>query len=230
MSEFGYIKKNCDEVLAEIEAVAKRLGTKPAQLVAVTKSGSDEEFLALCACGIGDFAENRPAELFRRAALAREHGYTPRAHQIGSLQRNKVKLVINDAELIHSVDSLRLAKEIDKRAKDSGRVASILLEINSGEEENKGGVLPLDAEALFCEIKALENLSVKGIMTMGPDSDGIREAFRRTKRIFDKISAEHGFDTDSPILSMGMSESFIEAIEEGATMVRIGRRLFRKEN
>ncbi|MBQ8720389.1 MAG: YggS family pyridoxal phosphate-dependent enzyme [Clostridia bacterium] len=230
MSEFNYIKKNCDELLAEIAEMAKRLGRAPAEMVAVTKSGSDEEFLALLACGIGDFAENRPAELKRRAALAKEQGYDIRAHQIGSLQRNKVKLVIPEASLIHSVDSLRLAEEIDRRAEKLGTVAAVLIEVNSGEEENKGGVLPKDAEALFLEVKGLSHVSVKGIMTMGPDDDGIREAFRRTKEIFDCISEKYGFDTDSPILSMGMSESYKEAIEEGATMVRIGRRLFKKEN
>ena len=228
MSEFDYIKKNCDELLAEIDGLAKELGKVPARLVAVTKSGSDEEFLALLGCGIGDFAENRPAELKRRAALAREHGFDVLAHQIGSLQRNKVKLVVPDAHLIHSVDSARLAEEISRKAEACGRVCSVLIEVNSGEEESKGGVLPQDAEALFLKIKDLPHISVKGIMTMGPDSDGIREAFRRTREIFEGISEKYGFDTDEPILSMGMSESYREAIEEGATLVRVGRRLFKK--
>ncbi len=229
MSEFGYIKKNCDELLAEINELAEKLGRAPARLVAVTKSGSDEEFLALLACGIGDFAENRPAELKRRAALAKEHGFNVRAHQIGSLQRNKVKLVVPDAHLIHSVDSQRLAEEISRKAEACGKAIAVLIEINSGEEESKGGVLPQDAEELFLKIRELPYLSVQGIMTMGPDDDGIREAFCRTKEIFDCISEKYGFGTDTPILSMGMSESYREAIEEGATLVRVGRRLFKKE-
>ena len=111
MSEYGYVKRNYEELKREIEGYEKRYGRK-ITLVAVTKSGTDEELLALADAGVADVAENRPGELKRRAQLLREHGYTPRFHEIGNLQRNKVKLVIDVADLIHSVGKYELAVEI----------------------------------------------------------------------------------------------------------------------
>jgi len=227
MERFDYIKTNYDSLCKELSELAERLGRPRATLVAVTKSGSDEELLEIARLS-PDIAENRPGELVRRGALLREAGLSPRLHQIGSLQRNKVRLIIKDVCLIHSLDSLRLAKEIDKEAVKCGRRVPVLIEINSAREESKGGVLPEDAEELFLALRELSCISVVGLMTMGSADSGARECFRLTKRIFDELHSRYGFDTDEPILSMGMSDSYVEAIEEGATMVRIGHRLFTK--
>ena len=152
----------------------------------------------------------------------------PALHEIGNLQKNKVKLIIDDVALIHSLDSLELAREIDRRAASIGRRVPVLVEINSAEEEAKGGILPRDAEEFFLEVRKYKNLIVSGFMTMGPvcdDPEDIRPYFRRTREIFDTVRTKYGFE-GTPTLSMGMSDSYRVAIEEGSTLVRVGRRLF----
>ncbi len=229
MTDYGYVKENYERLLEEINTLTNREG-KRVSLVAVTKSGSDEELLALAKAGVTDIGENRPGELKRRGELLSEHGFTPALHEIGSLQRNKVKYIIDKVKLIHSLDSERLAEEIDRQAKKIGKKISVLIEINSAREENKGGILPEYAEEFFLKVREYENLTVCGLMTMGPlldDPEGMRPYFRLTKEIFDKIQNTYGF-ADEPVLSMGMSDSYAVAIEEGATLVRVGRRLFDK--
>ena len=228
MTDYGYVKKNYEELISELRALAR--DTRSITLVAVTKSGTDEELLALADAGVSDIGENRPGELKRRGELLSENGYTPSLHEIGSLQRNKVKYIIDKVALIHSLDSIRLAEEIDRQAKRIGRRVPVLIEINSAAEENKGGILPECAEEFFLKVREYENLAVCGLMTMGPpldDPEGMRPYFRLTKQIFDKIQSTYGFEGE-PILSMGMSDSYTIAIEEGATLVRVGRRLFDK--
>lgn len=228
MADFGYIKSNLDSLLREIDGLSEKAGGN-VTLVAVTKSGSDEEVGELCRLGTSDIGENRPSELARRGALLKEKGFAPRLHEIGNLQRNKVKLIIESVALIHSLDSLALAEEISKQAKRVGRTVPVLIEINSACEEQKGGILPDDAEEFYLKVRELPNITVQGLMTMGPvcdDPEDIRPYFRLTKALFDRLNRTYGFDTG--ILSMGMSDSYAVAIEEGATMVRVGRKLFNK--
>ena len=229
MSGYEYVKKNYIDLLSELKRYEERFGRR-ITLVAVTKSGTDEELLALAEAGVTDVAENRPGELKRRCEFLREHGYTPRFHEIGNLQRNKVKLVIDKASLIHSVGKLELAEEINRQALALGITVPVLIEINSAKEELKGGAFPEEAESLYLKVRELEGLSVMGIMTMGPavaDPEDIRPYFRLTKEIFDRINEKHGFVGEG-ILSMGMSDSYAVAIEEGSTLIRVGRRLFDK--
>ena len=229
MGEYGYVKENYKRLVEEIRGYEKLSGRR-ITLVAVTKSGTDEELLALAEAGVTDVAENRPGELKRRAELLMDHGYTPRFHEIGNLQRNKVKLVINVADLIHSVGKYELAEEISRQAVALGRTVPVLIEINSACEELKGGVAPEDAEELFLKVRELEGIEVAGIMTMGPaltEPEEMRPYFRLTKEIFDRINEKHGFAGEG-ILSMGMSESYAVAIEEGSTLIRVGRKLFDK--
>ena len=151
-------------------------------------------------------------------------------HEIGSLQTNKIKLIIDSVHLVHSVDSKHLADELNKRAVAFGRKIPVLVEINSARESQKGGVMPELAEEFIGELGSYSSLSVRGLMTMGPLSDegeALRPYFRETKKLFDKLTPY--FDKESaPILSMGMSDSYRVAIEEGSTLVRVGRRLFVK--
>ena len=231
MRNYAYLSKNLGDIRRELSALEETYGRR-ITLVAVTKSGSDEEFSALISMGVTDIGENRPGELARRGELAKALGLQPRLHQIGHLQRNKVKTVVGRADIIHSLDSLALAAEIDKQAKKLGIIQDVLIEINSGREEQKGGVDPDCAEELFIALRQFSNLSVRGLMTMGPDLDHPEKMspyFILTKKIFDKLNTEYGFSGE-PILSMGMSESYRVAIEEGANLVRVGRRLFMKEN
>ena len=225
---FDYIEKNLAELLLEIKTLEKKYG-REVTLVAVTKSGSDEELVALARCGMTDMGENRPQELRRRADLLKTKGLAPRLHEIGNLQKNKVKMIIEDVTLIHSLDSLSLAEEIDKQAKRVGRVVDVLVEINSAREEQKGGILPECAEEFILSLGRLKNLRVCGLMTMGPvvdDPEGMRPYFRQTKELYDVLNRKSLFE--GGILSMGMSDSYVVAIEEGATLVRVGRKLFNR--
>ena len=227
MNGYGYVRKNYENLVLEIAEYDKRLNRK-ITVVAVTKSGSDGEVVALVKAGATDIAENRPSELKRRAELLREAGFAPRLHEIGNLQRNKVKLVINEASFIHSVGKFELAKEISRQATALGITSRVLIEVNSAKEELKGGVFPEDAEELFLKVRELAGIEVMGIMTMGPALDNaelMRPYFRLTKEIFDRINEKYGFVGEG-ILSMGMSDSYEYAIEAGATMVRVGSKIF----
>lgn len=230
MNCYDYVERNFEQLTLDIENTSIRTGVKLPKLVAVTKSGSDEELCALAEAGALDIGENRPGELERRGKLLSEHGFSPKLHEIGNLQRNKVKLIIESVSLIHSLDSLALAKEIDKQAARVGRRVPVLVEINSAREEQKGGVLPEDAESFLLEVKKFQNLQVMGLMTMGPvvdDPEEIRPYFKLTRELFDRLRSTLGFEGGG-ILSMGMSDSYKVAIEEGSTLVRVGRRLFSK--
>ncbi|MBQ2876473.1 MAG: YggS family pyridoxal phosphate-dependent enzyme [Clostridia bacterium] len=230
MDNYGYIKENFDALSLEIAEYGKRYGRR-ITLVSVTKSGTDEELVALCRAGASDIGENRPGELARRGVLLREAGLTPTLHEIGNLQRNKVKLIIENVALIHSLDSLSLAEEINKQAAKCGRRVPVLIEINSGREENKGGILPECAEEFFLKVRELPSLSVAGLMTMGSvctEPEDSRKYFRLTYELYRELSEKYGFEGEG-ILSMGMSDSYKVAIEEGSTLVRVGRRLFRHD-
>ena len=228
MEQFDYIKSNYLDLKREINRLAEKQG-REITLVAVTKSGSDEELVALADAGVSDIGENRPGELKRRGELLYEKGYAPRLHEIGNLQRNKVKLIIDKVDLIHSLDSIPLAEEISKAALKVGRRVKVLIEINSAREAQKGGILPEDAEEFYLKVKDMSGIEVVGLMTMGPaldDPEEMRPYFRLTKELFDKLNSTYGF-TDG-VLSMGMSDSYVVAIEEGATLVRVGRRFFKR--
>jgi len=214
--------------MSDISGYESRLQRK-ITLVAVTKSGTDEELCALVEAGADSIGENRPGELARRGKLLMERGLNPALHEIGNLQRNKVKLIIENASLIHSLGSLSLAEEIERQASKVGRRVPVLIEINSGREENKGGIMPEQAESFLLSLRSFEHLSVEGLMTMGPvcEPEEARRYFRLTREIFDRLGERYGYDGEG-ILSMGMSDSYRVAIEEGSTLVRVGRRLFTK--
>ena len=225
--DLEYVKANYIGLKEEIARLSSEVG-REITLVAVTKSGSDEELIALAGAGVTDIGENRPGELRRRGDLLSEKGYRPKLHEIGNLQRNKVKLIIESVDLIHSLDSVALAAEIDKHAARVGRRVRVLIEINSGREEQKGGILPEDAEDFYLKVKEFSHIEIAGLMTMGPvceDAEELRPCFRKTKALFDRLSRSHGF-AGGGILSMGMSDSYRVAIQEGATLVRVGRKLF----
>ena len=150
-------------------------------------------------------------------------------HMIGHLQRNKAKAAVRLFDVIQTVDSLRLARKIDREAAKIDRVVPILIEINSAREPQKAGVLPDEATDLIREIAGLRSVRIEGLMTMGPlvdDPEAIRPYFTATKRLLDEIAALEIPNVEMRTLSMGMSDSYRIAIEEGATMVRVGTALF----
>lgn len=230
MEDLSYIKRNYEALQNEISDLSARVGVKAPTLVCVTKSGSDEELLELARAGAVDLGENRPGEVKRRFELLKDAGLDVRMHEIGTLQRNKIKLVAPVTAMIHSVDSKKLAEDIGRHAGLHGRTIPVLIEVNSAEEENKSGVFPRDTEALLSSVLEIPSIKVCGLMTMGPVSENaedLRKYFRLTKKLFDTLGEKYGFG-DSPTLSMGMSDSYRVAIEEGSTLVRVGRKLFIK--
>ena len=228
MENYDYIRKNLEELSLEIREYEEKY-SRSITLVCVTKSGSDEELLALCEAGARDIGENRPGELRRRGELLSERGLTPRLHEIGQLQRNKVKYIIDRVALIHSLDSEPLAAEIERQAVKVGRRVPVLIEINSGREASKGGIMPEEAEDFAKLLGSYPSLELSGLMTMGPvcEPEEARVYFRETRELFDRMKSRGAFVGEG-ILSMGMSDSYRVAIEEGSTLVRVGRALFRK--
>lgn len=230
MEELDYVKRNYLSLVCEVQSIANALGTPVPKIVAVTKSGTDEELAALVRAGASAIGENRPSELVRRGALLSELGLAPELHQIGTLQSNKARLVVPYAACVHSLASLSLAKELSRRCEAQGRVMPVLIEINSASEPQKDGVPPEQAERFFESVADFSGIKVVGLMTMGPavaSPEEIRPYYRITKKLFDSLSEKYGFG-EAPVLSMGMSDSYRVAIEEGSTLIRVGRRLFIK--
>jgi PLP dependent protein len=152
---------------------------------------------------------------------------------IGHLQRNKVKKAVQLFDMIETIDSVRLAKEVNKQCAKMDKIMPVLIEINSGKESDKTGVLPEDAIALIQQIKDLSNLEILGLMTMGPrfgNPEDARPYFKTTKTLFEQIKKLEIPGVEMRYLSMGMSNSYQIAIDEGANMVRIGTRLFGERN
>ena len=197
------------------------------QLVAVSKFKPVEDILEAYHAGQLDFGENRPQEM---AAKAQALPADIRWHFIGHLQTNKVKLVVPFATLIHSVDSERLLAEIDKCARALGRTADCLLEIHIAEETTKQGLTPDEALALAHRIGEFPAVRLRGVMGMATFTDNeaqIRREFRTLKDVSERLQA---FLPDCSQVSMGMSEDWRIAIEEGTTLVRIGTSIFGKRN
>ena len=197
-------------------------------LVGAAKTRTPEEILEAAEAGLEIVGENYVQEAERAYNVV---GNRVKWHMIGHLQRNKVKKAIKIFDMIETVDSVRLAKEIDKQCKKIGKVMPVLIEINSAKEEQKSGVMPEDALSIVQDISRFENIKIMGLMTMGPfleDPEDLRPYFRLTKELFEKIK-DMGIDgVEMKYLSMGMSDSYRVAIEEGANMVRIGTLLFGK--
>ena len=150
-------------------------------------------------------------------------------HFIGHMQKNKVKKAVEIFDMIETLDSVELAKEIDKRCTQAGKTMQVLIEINSGREEQKNGVFPEDAQELIEQISFLKNVKVKGLMTMGPFSENPQDSrpyFIETRKIFEKIKSLNLPNVKMKYLSMGMTNSYKVAIEEGANIIRIGTLIF----
>lgn len=233
MESYSYVERNFLSLKEDIEKISRSAGRQCPILVCVTKSADDGEVLSLLASGASDIAENRPQMFAARHKLAADNGYgNIRMHLIGSLQTNKVKLVVPFAELIHSLDSDKLARHIDAEAGAEGKTTDVLIEINSSRETQKGGVLPEDAEKLAELVRSLPNIRLRGVMTMGAFSEceeDYRAPFRTTAAVCRKMLLDGFVEGGEPVISMGMSGSYRVAIEEGATIIRVGRKLFCKE-
>ena len=212
------IRENVERILKELPAGV--------ELVAAAKTRTPEEILEAAEAGVRIMGENYIQEAEQAFEAV---GDRVRWHMIGHLQRNKVKKAVRIFDMIETVDSIRLAREIQKECAKADRNMPILIEINSGEEDQKAGVMPADAVDLVREISILDRVKIMGLMTMGPftgDPEDARPCFQRTRAIFDEIRSLSLPGVTMNILSMGMSNSYRVAVEEGATMVRIGTAIF----
>ncbi len=212
------IKQNVSLILNELP--------NGVELVAAAKTRKPEEVLEAVESGIRIIGENYVQEAERVYEVV---GNRAKWHFIGYLQRNKVKKAVRIFDMIETVDSVEIAKEIDKRCAQIGKIMPVLIEINSGREKQKSGVLPENAEQLVKEISALPNIRVTGLMTMGPrfgNPEESRPYFVETKKLWGRIKKLNLPNVEMKYLSMGMTNSYKIALEESANIVRIGNKIF----
>jgi pyridoxal phosphate enzyme (YggS family) len=214
------------ERLAQVRAELARLAPQQVTIVAVTKGFGTDAIRAAADAGLADIGENRVQEALQKqqelGARSQELGI--RWHLIGHLQRNKARVVAGRFDLVHSLDSLELARELDRRSSTPQRV---LLQVNVAGEVQKSGCAPDEARALAQQVAALEHLRLEGLMTLAPftdDEDVQRRTFRGLRALRDRIKEEEGLWL--PTLSMGMSGDYASAVLEGATVIRLGTVLF----
>ena len=227
----GRVAKNVKEIMENIKKYSKN--PDKVKLVAVTKYDyvKREDLEELMQLGVLNFGENRVQVLEAKRELMNDVKDKIRWNFIGNLQKNKVKYIADYVSMIHSVNKFSLAEEIDKRAEKVGRVLDVLLEINLSGEESKEGYELEDFYRELPEIMKLKNINIKGLMTMAPnvdDEDKIRASFRKLREIKDELNKNY-FQGGLTELSMGMSDDYKIALEEGATIIRIGSGLYKEE-
>lgn len=196
------------------------------ELEAAAKTRTPEEILQAAEAGVRIFGENYVQEALAAINIV---GHRAKWHFIGHLQRNKVKKAVEIFDMIETVDSLELAREIEKRCGQREKIMPVLIEINSGKEPQKFGALPEDAEELIREISALKNIKIQGLMTMGPmfgDPENARPYFVETRKLFERVKSLNLPGVEMKHLSMGMTNSYRVAIEERANIIRIGTKIF----
>jgi pyridoxal phosphate enzyme (YggS family) len=214
------------------EKVRKILEELPegVQLVGAAKTRTIDEIIEAVDGGLQIVGENYVQEAEK---VFQALGDRVKYHMIGHLQTNKAKKAVQVFDVIETVDSVKLAKEIDRQCEKLGRLMEVLIEVNSGEEPQKAGAMPADVPSLAQDISKLKNVRLMGLMTMGPiseDPQASRPFFRRTRELFDLLKRMNLANVEMRYLSMGMSDSYRIAIQEGANMIRIGTALFGKRH
>lgn len=227
------IKYNMDTIKNRIENSCQ-ISNRPKEdvkLIAVTKTVDVDAIKEAISCGATDVGENKPQELARKLDAI---GDSVRWHFIGSLQTNKVKYIIDKVYMIHSIDRLSLCDEIQKRAEKIDKQVNCLIQVNISKEESKHGILEEDAIDFIKDISEnYPNISVKGLMTMAPnteDEEVIKSVFKRLKDLSINIDNENINNVSMNELSMGMSNDFEIAVQQGATFVRVGTSIFGQRN
>ena len=222
------VRDNIRRIRGDIEKAALKSGRRASdvRLMAVTKTVDDDRVMEAIEAGVDIIGENYVQEARRKIE---KMGKTLEWHMIGHLQSNKARYAVRLFDMIHSVDRLNLAGELDKRSGAMGRIIRILIEVNVSGEETKDGVGSEDAISLVRGVSALENLSIQGLMTMPPwfdDPEEARPYFASLRELRDSILEENIPNIEMSELSMGMSGDYGVAVEEGATIVRVGRAIF----
>lgn len=223
------IADNIRAVRQRIDDACRRAGRNPNEvtLIAVTKAFDSTRITEAVREGVCDIGENFVKELLQKREQVLDGNI--RWHFIGHVQTNKVKSLVEVVHLIHSVDSYRVAQEVEKRASKVSRTVDVLLEINTTGEATKYGVPPEEAKALVKKIAPFEHVRIRGLMTIGPfspDPEESRPCFRKLRELSESIAAQSIENVEMTHLSMGMTNDFEVAVEEGATLVRLGTALF----
>jgi PLP dependent protein len=223
------MKNHIDEIIKRIEVAKMRSGrnTDEILLVTVSKTQAYNRLLEVQSFGLNTFGENKVQELLEKHPLISNATW----HFIGHLQKNKVKYIVDKVDLIHSVDSIELAKEIDKRAGIIGKKMPILIQINIGKEVSKSGIFEDEVPRFLSEVSLFDNLLINGFMTVPPINNDVlltRSYFKKMKKIFTTAKDLNYNNFNIKYLSMGMTDDFEIAIEEGANIVRIGSGIFGK--
>lgn len=225
------IRENINTILEDVKAAAIKTGRNPEDImvIAVSKTVDAARAKEAVEAGLINLGENRVQELVSKYEQLSDVNI--KWHLIGHLQKNKVKYIIDKTELIHSLESIELAKEINKRAIQHNKVANVLIELNIGEEESKFGISEDEVYNFVKSMEEYENIKVLGLMTVAPfveNKEEVRWVFIKMKEIFDKISVMKLKNVEMKYLSMGMTNDFDIAIEEGANIIRIGTAIFGK--
>lgn len=226
------LKDNLEYVEEEIQKACERSGRarEEVSLIAVSKTKPVEMLQEAYDLGVRVFGENKAQEMSEKySALPNDIKW----HMIGHLQRNKIKYIIDKAELIHSVDSIRLAEAIEKEAEKRNITANILIEVNVAREESKFGLLPEEIDEFVDKVKDFSHICVKGLMTIAPNIENPeknRPIFAHLRKLSVDIAKKNAHNITMSILSMGMTNDYQVAIEEGATMVRVGTGIFGKRD
>ncbi|MCD7780668.1 MAG: YggS family pyridoxal phosphate-dependent enzyme [Candidatus Gastranaerophilales bacterium] len=217
-----------DKILANYEKIKAQIVPYNPTIIAVTKYFGENQIIKYFRMGFRDFGENRVKDaLEKMEKLPEEIIKNSRFHLIGHLQTNKVKHAVGSFDLIHSVDSVKLAEIINVEAEKKGIIQKILLQVNNAREEQKSGFLPEEIKPAFEKIMNLNSIKICGLMNMAPlnsSDEELHYLFGNIKQIYDDLQFEFGVELNQ--LSMGMSKDFKIALEEGATMIRLGRILF----
>lgn len=225
------IRKNIESLKRRIATACSRIGRNPADIkvIAVTKTTTPEMIKEVMECGITDIGENRLQDATTKFNHLRQSGFSFYAHMVGHLQTNKALKAVEAFDLIQSVDSLKIASEINRQAAKKGKIQDILVQVNTSFEASKFGLKPEETLKVIKDIFQFQNLKVKGLMTIAPlldDSDKARPYFRKLRELKNSINdlglRAYGLE----VLSMGMTDDFEVAIEEGSNMIRVGRLIF----
>ena len=222
------IAENLNILRNRVEQACARCGRKSSEIriVAVTKTFGVDQIREALAAGLVDFGENYVQELREKRKSLPEG---PRWHFIGHLQSNKAKYMIDVVHLIHSLDSVDAAKELQKRAERAGKTVDVLVEVHTTDEATKYGVMPEETAEFVRQVAGLDRVKIKGLMTMGPFSDdpnASRPSFRQVAELKSEIEKQRIGNVVMEQLSMGMTHDFEVAIEEGATIIRVGTAIF----
>lgn len=212
-----------------LKAIKEEIGSS-VNLIAVSKTKPIEDIEEAYNFGVRDFGENKVQELVEKIEKFKKDDV--KWHLIGHLQRNKVKYIVGKVYLIHSLDSIRLLKEIERKYKEQNKIAKVLIQINIGDDKNKYGIKEKELDEMIKVCEECTNVKVEGLMTILPmeDSENCKRYFKQMKEIFDNLKSKSFKNIQMKYLSMGMSGDYKLAIKEGSNMIRVGQGIFGKRD